>query len=88
MIYQIYTVIFLQFINRTSKLQNYIVVACVKFLGAHKHLPVFGVFNYIHHTLSWGVGITLLPPVKLVIGNMHYRGMKFCGAHVWKMSHR
>ena len=32
-------------------------------------------------------GITLVPPVKLVIGNMHYRGMEFGGAHVWKMSH-
>ena len=34
-----------------------------------------------------GGGMTLVPPVKLVIGNMHHRGMEFGGAHVWKMSH-
>ena len=32
-------------------------------------------------------GMTLLLPVKPVIGKMHYRGMEFGGAHVWKMSH-
>ena len=52
--HQIYTVIFLQGINRTSKLQNHIVVACDEFLGAHKHLPVFGIFNYIHQTGEGG----------------------------------
>ena len=37
----------------------------------------------------WGGSITLLTlvlPVKLAIGNMHYRGIKFGGAHVWKTS--
>ena len=34
-----------------------------------------------------GGGITLVQPVKLVIGKMHYRGMEFGGAHVWKTSH-
>ena len=37
--------------------------------------------------LYLGGGIILVLPVKLVIGNMHYRGMEFGGAHVWKMSH-
>ena len=53
-----------------------------------KHLPVFGIFNDIHCTYLHGVrGITLVQPVKLVIGKMRYRGMEFGGAHVWKTSH-
>ena len=31
--------------------------------------------------------ITLVLPVKPVIGNMRDRGMEFGGAHVWKMSY-
>ena len=38
--------------------------------------------------MVWGGGaITLVQPVKLVIGKMHYRGMEFGGAHVWKTGH-
>ena len=66
------------------KFKNCIVIACEEFVGAHKHLP--GIFNDIHCTLSRG-GETLVTPVKLVISNMHYRGMEFGGAHVWKMGH-
>ena len=53
--HQIYTVIFMQGINRTSNVQNHIVVACDKFMGAHKHLPVFGIFNsHPLHFILWG----------------------------------
>ena len=88
--HQIYTVIFMQGINRTWIEQSHIVVACDKFMGAHKHLPVFGIFNYVHCTLSCGGGqktCTTVPQAKMVIGNIHHRGMGFGGAHVWKMSH-
>ena len=88
--HQIYTVIFMQGINRTWNVQNHIVVACDKFMGAHKHLPVFGVFNYIHCSLSCGGDqktCTTVTQAKLVIGNIHHRGMGFGGAHVWKMTH-
>ena len=66
-------------------------VTCDKFMGAHKHLPVFGIFNYVHCTLSWGghkscTKVQYHRP-KLVIGNIHDRGMGFGGAHVWKTSH-
>ena len=37
--------------------------------------------------LYLGGGNTLVSPVKPVIGNMHYRGMEFGGAHLWKTSH-
>ena len=49
--HQIYTVKFMQGINRTSNVKNCIVVACDKFMGAYNHLPVFGIFNYVHW---WG----------------------------------
>ena len=69
-------------------MQNCIVVACDKFMGAYKHLPVFGIFNYAHCTLFWwGEGIRLVPQAKLVTGKIHHRGMGFGGAHVWKTSH-
>ena len=70
-------------------MQYCIVVACDEFMGAHKdlYLPVFGVFNYVHCTLSLGGGIRLVPQAILVTGNMHHRGMEFGGAHVWKTSH-
>ena len=69
-------------------MQNHIVVACDKFMGAHKHLPVFGIFNYVHCTLSCGgMGIRLVPQAKLVIGKIHHRCMGFGGAHFWKTIH-
>ena len=80
----------MQGINMTSNVQNCILVACDKFMGAHKHLPVFGIFNYIHCTLSCGGGqktCTTVPQAKMVTGDIHHRGMGFGGAHVWKMSH-
>ena len=88
--HQIYTVIFMQGINTTWNVQNHIVVACDKFMEAHKHLPVFGIFNYIHCSLSCGGDqktCTTVTQAKLVIGNIHHRGMGFGGAHVWKTSH-
>ena len=53
------------------------------------YLPL-AIFNYIHCTLSCGGGqktCTTVPQAKLVIGDIHHRGMGFGGAHVWKMSH-
>ena len=88
--HQIYTVILMQGINRTSNVQNRIVVAYDEFMGAHKYLPVFDIFNYIHCSLSCGGDqktSTTVPQAKMVIGNIHHRGMGFGGAHVWKMSH-
>ena len=38
--HQIYTVIFMQGINRTSNVQNCIVVACDEFMGAHTYLSL------------------------------------------------
>ena len=88
--HEIYTVIFMQGINRTSNVQNCIVVAYDEFMGAHKYLPVFDIFNYIHCSLSCGGGqktSTTVPQAKMVTGDIHHRGMGFCGTHVWKTSH-
>ena len=89
--HQIYTVIFMQGIHRTWNEQNHIVVACDEFMGAHNHLPVFGIFNYVHWSLSCGGGksCTMVQHhrPKLVLSDIHDRGMGFGGAHVWKMSY-
>ena len=87
--HQIYTVIFMG-INRTSNVQTRIVVDCDEFMRAHKHLPLFGIFNYVHCSLSCGGGqkpCTTVPQAKMVIGDIHHRGKRFGGAHVWKMNH-
>ena len=88
--HQIYTFIFMQGINRTPNVPNCVIVACGEFMGAHKHLSVFGIFNYVHCTWSCGGGqktCTTVPQAKMFIGDIHHRGMGFAGAHVWKMSH-
>ena len=50
-------------------MQNCIAVACDKFMGAHKHLPVFGIL-IMSIALYLGGSITLVPPAKVVTGNM------------------
>ena len=88
--HQIYTVIFMHGINRTWNEQIHIVVACDKFMGAHKYLPVFGIFNYVHCSLSQegGKSCTMVQyhRPKLVLSNIHDRGMGFGGAHVRKQA--
>ena len=47
----------------------------------HKHLPVFGIFNYIYQTTHYHGGHNTGTTSET---NMHYKGIEFGRPQVWK----